>query len=68
MISEAFEALENVHKIGTRIHSFKEYLVSYIKGDEEFYVKFVSTFMAKVASFTDEARRKQLLPSNFIIK
>ena len=52
------------HKTGTHICSFKEYLASDIKGDEELYVGVVSTFMAKVVLITVEARRKQSLPSN----
>jgi hypothetical protein len=34
LIYEAFEVLENAHKIGTCIRSFKEYLTLDIKGDE----------------------------------
>ena len=68
MISEAFKVLENAHKIFTCICSFKEYLASYIKGDEEFYDGVVSTFVAKVMLMIDEARRKQYLPSTFRIK
>ena len=34
MISKVFEVLENAHKIGTRICSFKEDSTSDLKGDE----------------------------------
>lgn len=68
MISEAFEVLENGHKIGTCIHSFKEYLASYINHDEEFYVGFISTFVAKVTSLTNKSMKNEYFPSNFKIK
>ena len=58
MISKAFEVLENAHKIGTCICYFKEYLVSDIKGDEEFYVGVVSTSMAKSMLTIDEVSIK----------
>ena len=57
-ISKAFEVLENSYNMGTCIHYFKEYLAADIKGDEEFYVNVVSTFMAKSTSLTNEERRK----------
>jgi hypothetical protein len=38
MISEAFEILEKVDKIGIGIYSFKESLASDINSDEELYV------------------------------
>lgn len=68
MILEAFEVLENAHKIGTRICSFKEYLASDINYDKKFYVGVVSTFVARVMSLTHEARKKKYFPSNFRIK
>ena len=68
MILEAFEVLENAHKIGTHVCSFKEYLTSDINRDEEFYVGVVSTFVARVMSLTNEAIKKQSLPSNLRIK
>jgi hypothetical protein len=43
-------------------------LVVDIINDEELYVGVVSTFVARVTSMMDEARKKQSIPSNFKIK
>lgn len=45
--------------MGTCIKSFKEYLTIDTNHDEEFYVGDVSTFVTKVMSLTDEAKKKK---------
>lgn len=63
LITEAFETMENVQKMGTHIRSFKELLTSDIKHDEDFFLNYVSTFALKVQSLTEEAGKKQSLPT-----
>ena len=46
--------LEYSHKIDTHINYFKEYLGADIKSYEEFYIGFVSIFMAIGTLMTDE--------------
>ena len=62
MILESFEVLENTHKMGTRIRSFKEYLTTDTNQDEEFYVGAMSAFVTKVMSLTNDTRQKYSLP------
>lgn len=68
MICEAFEVQENDKRIGTRLSSFKEYLAVDIRKDEEFDVSTTATFMDRVTSMIDDARKKESIPSNFIIR
>ena len=68
MILEAFEVLENAHKMGTHIRSFKEYLASYINREEEFYVGDVPLFVSRSMLLINESRKQQYFPSNFRIR
>lgn len=68
IISEAFEALEIVQRIRNCFHFFKDYLAANVRNDEEFYISVVSIFVAKVLSMADQVRKKQYMPSNYIIK
>lgn len=58
LIAEAFEILENTHRMGTHIKSFKDVLMTCIHHDEDFLINHVSTFSLKVQSLTKEARKK----------
>ena len=64
MISQAFQVLENAHKMGTCRQYFKEYLTVDTNWDEEFYVGVVSTFVTMVIYLVDEVKKNKYLPSN----
>ena len=44
---EAFDILENVHKIGTHLRTFKEFLTADMNRAEKIYLNHVSTFVMK---------------------
>ena len=58
LIAEAFEILENVHKMGTCIKFFKYILASNIHHYEYLFLNHVSTFSLKAQYLTKEARKK----------
>ena len=62
-IAATFEIMENVHKMGTRIRSFKDNMTTDIQHDEDLFPNHVSTFVLKAQSLTKEARKKQSLSS-----
>ena len=62
MIAEAFEILENVHRMAARIKSFKDLSALDIQHDENLFLNHVATFFGKVQSIIKETRKKKSLP------
>lgn len=60
--SEAFEILENTHKMGTRLTTPKHLLTTYLNSDQEFSANHLATFVTKLESLTEETWRSQALP------
>ena len=58
LISEAFEILENTHKMGNRIRTLKDLLTFDLNRDQEFSANHLVTFVMKVEYLTEEAWRR----------
>lgn len=58
LIAKAFEILDNVHKIETRINSFKDILESNLQHNENFFLNHVTIFSLKVQSLTKESSKR----------
>ena len=60
--------MQNTHKIGARIKTIKEFLITDTNRDKEFYLNHVFTFVMKVISPIEECRKKKSLPSSPRVK
>jgi hypothetical protein len=68
LIIEAWEMSKRMVSFGTRAHAFHEYLQTYLKNKEGFYLNVVVPFVFKVTNMTELRRREEDLPSPNQIK
>ena len=63
LIFEAFEVLENTHRVGIKIRNFGDILSIDLEHGQDFIVGLLSTFIANMESLIEEVRRRKGLPN-----